>query len=288
MSEEENFQWRLFYPLTSNDEYIRTEKHFLITPFTLITKLTMLSIVDERYSSKSSCIDIYYPLGNTDVCLKIHDVEKLNNFKIEIEIRNRHKEQPSSLIQHWSIYEIKYPHTDLPDKIVSRLDKITIEKIIKYLQIITNNKNFLNRLDLSFIKLRKNITIWRMDGSDRKIEETDVYLMINDDLSKEQNNMFYIPKYWRTISIQTADHDKLLKILATFQIDDDKDLLDYFSFLISQTRFNSFSTQHQQQLFPNLSPEKAYMNLLTMSYPSLIELIQRIHINQSYTEPVGD
>ena len=118
-----------------------------------------------------------------------------------------------------------------------------------------------------------------MDDSDRQIEESDVCLMINKDLSKEQNDdVFYIPKYWRTISIQTGDIDKLLKTLTTLQIEDDKDLLDYFSFLISQTRFNSFSTQH---LFPNLSSEKAYMNLLTMSYAAFIELIQRIYINQT-------
>jgi hypothetical protein len=248
----------------------------------------MLSIIDEKYSSKSSYIDIYYPLGNADVCLKLHDVEKLNNFKIEIEIRNRHKEQASSLIQHWSIYEIKYPRVDLPDKILSRLDKMTIETINKYLQIIANEENLFNRFDLSFIKIQKNITIWQMDDSDRKIEETNIYLMINDDLSKVKNDVFYVPKQWRTISIQTGDHDKLFKTLTTLQIEDDKDLLDYFSLLLSQTRFNTFSTQHQQQLFPTLSPEKAYMNLLTMSYAAFIELIQRIHINQSYTEPIGD
>ncbi len=39
-----------------------------------------------------------------------------------------------------------------------------------------------------------------------------------------------------------------MKTLTTLQIEDDKDLLDYFSFLIAQTHFNSISTQHQQQL----------------------------------------
>ncbi|CAF2524113.1 unnamed protein product [Rotaria sp. Silwood2] len=121
-----------------------------------------------------------------------------------------------------------------------------------------------------------------MDDSDRKIEESDIYLMINDNVSssKEKNDSFYIPKYWRTISIQTSDYDKLIKTLITLQIEDDKDLLDYFSFLISQTCFNSFPSQHQQQLYTTISTEKAYMNLLTMSYASFIELIQRIHRNQ--------
>jgi len=124
-----------------------------------------------------------------------------------------------------------------------------------------------------------------MDDSDRYIEESDICLMINNHLSKEQNENFYIPKSWRTISIQTGDHDKLVKTLTTLQIQDDKDLLDYFSFLISQTRLNSFS---KQQLFPTISSEKAYMNLLTMSYAAFIELIQRIHINQTQIESTED
>jgi hypothetical protein len=125
--------------------------------------------------------------------------------------------------------------------------------------------------------------IWQIVDTDLQIEESNIYLMINDDdSSKGKNEDFYIPKHWQTISIHTGDNDKLLKTLITLQIEDDKDLLDYFSFLISQTRLNSFSTQHQQQLFPALSPEKAYMNLLTMSYAEFIELIQRIHRNQTH------
>jgi len=282
MSEKEYFEWRLFYPLPSNDETIQSENNIVITPFTLITKLNILTTINEKHSRQSSHVDIYYPLENSDVCLKLHDIEKLNNSKIEIEIRNRHKEQQSSVIQNWSIYEIKYPRIDLPDKILSRLDQLTIEKITKYLQIIINEEN---RLDLSFIKIQKTITQWQMDDSDRYIEESDICLMINNHLSKEQNESFYIPKSWRTISIQTGDHDKLVKTLTTLQIQDDKDLLDYFSFLISQTRLNSFS---KQQLFPPISSEKAYMNLLTMSYAAFIELIQRIHINQTQIESTED
>jgi len=75
-----------------------------------------------------------------------------------------------------------------------------------------------------------------------------------------------------------------LKTLTTLQIEDDKDLLDYFSFLISQTHFNSISTQHQQQL----SSKKGYMNLLTMNYAAFIELIQRIYINQTHLSSIGD
>ncbi|CAF0810478.1 unnamed protein product [Rotaria sp. Silwood1] len=282
MPEDEYFEWRLFYPLTSNDENIQNDiKNLSIVPFKLNTKLNILSITEDKYSHQSSYIDIYYLLGNTDVCLKLHDIDKLNNFKIDIEIRNRHKEQQSSLIQHWSIYEIKYPHMDLPDKILSRLDQLTIEKITKYLQIIINKENLLTQTDISFIQIKKHITTWHMDDSDRKIEESDIYLMINDNISsKEKNDTFYIPKYWRTISIQTSDYDKLVKTLITLQIEDDKDLLDYFSFLISQTCFNSFPSQHQQQLFPTISTEKAYINLLTMSYAAFIELIQHIHRNQ--------
>lgn len=51
------------------------------------------------------------------------------NFKTEIEIRNRYKEQQSSIIQNWSIYEIKCSCTDLPDKICNQLDQLTIEKM---------------------------------------------------------------------------------------------------------------------------------------------------------------
>ncbi|CAF1080089.1 unnamed protein product [Adineta steineri] len=280
MSETEYYVWRLFYPLTLNDADTQSEKNTLITPFTLNTKLNMLSIINEKHSHQSSSIDLYYPLENTDVCLKIYDIEKLNNFKIEIEIRNRHKEQQSSsLIQHWSIYEIKHSRIDLPDKILNRLDQITIEKLTKYLQIIINDENFLNRSDLSFIKIQKNITRWQMDDSDREIEESDICLLINNN----KNDSFYIPTYWRTISIQTGDYDKLLKTLITLQIEDDKDLLDYFTYLISQTHFNSFSIQYQQQqqqLISTLSSEKIYMNLLTMSYASFIELIQHIYVNQ--------
>ncbi|CAF0734487.1 unnamed protein product [Adineta steineri] len=280
MSEKEYYVWRLFYPLTLNDADTQSEKNTLITPFTLNTKLNMLSIINEKHSHQSSSIDLYYPLENTDVCLKIYDIEKLNNFKIEIEIRNRHKEQQSSsLIQHWSIYEIKHSRIDLPDKILNRLDQITIEKLTKYLQIIINDENFLNRSDLSFIKIQKNITRWQMDDSDREIEESDICLLINNN----KNDSFYIPTYWRTISIQTGDYDKLLKTLITLQIEDDKDLLDYFTYLISQTHFNSFSIQYQQQqqqLISTLSSEKIYMNLLTMSYASFIELIQHIYVNQ--------
>ena len=156
MSEKEYFQWRLFYPLTSNDENIQSEKNTVITPFTLITKLNMLSVINEKHSRQSSYIDIYYPLENTDVCLKIHDIEKLNNFKIEIEIRNRHKEQPeASFIQYWSIYEIKYPRSDLPDKILSRLDQLTIEKITKFLQIIINEENLFDRQIYLLLKYKK-------------------------------------------------------------------------------------------------------------------------------------
>ncbi|CAF0776815.1 unnamed protein product [Rotaria sordida] len=287
MSEEEYFEWRLFYPLTSNDENNQTDiKNFSIVPFKLNTKLNILSITEEKYSHQSSYIDIYFLLTNTDVCLKIHDIDQLNNFKINIEIRNHHKEQQSSLIQHWSIYEIKYPHLDLPDKILSRLDQLTINKIMKYLQIIINKENLLTRTDISFIQIKKHMTTWQMDDSDRKIDESDIYLIFNDNiLSKEKNDSFYyIPKYWRTISVQTRDYDKLVKTLITLQIEDDKDLLDYFSYLISQTCFNSFPSQHQQQLYPTISTEKAYMNLLTMSYASFIELIQRIHRNQTAIE----
>lgn len=60
--EEEYYQWRLFYPLTSNEKYIQSEKDFLITSFTLTTKLKMLSIIDEKHSHPSSYMDIYYPL----------------------------------------------------------------------------------------------------------------------------------------------------------------------------------------------------------------------------------
>ncbi|CAF3470085.1 unnamed protein product [Rotaria socialis] len=286
MAEEEYFEWRLFFPLTSNDENIETEiKTNTMVPFTVNTKLNMLSIAEEKYSHNSSFIDIYYLLQNTDVCLKVHDIAKLNSLKIEIEIRNRHKEQPPSLIQHWSIYEIKYPRSELPDKILNRLDRATIEKINEYLQMFTDRDRLLARTDLSFIQIRKTMTTWHMNDSDRKIDETDIYLMINDNvLEKEKNDSFYIPKHWRTLSIQTSDYDQLIKTLTTLQIEDDKDLIDYFSFLTSQTCFNSFPSQHQQQLLPTISAEKAYLNLLTMSYAAFIELIQRIHRNQTYTE----
>ncbi|CAF1490393.1 unnamed protein product [Rotaria magnacalcarata] len=286
MAEEEYFEWRLFFPLTSNDENIQTEiKTNTIVPFTVNTKLNMLSIAEEKYSHRSSFIDIYYLLQNADVCLKVHDIAKLNSLKIEIEIRNRHKEQPPSLIQHWSIYEIKYPRSELPDKILNRLDRTTIEKINEYLQMFIDKDNLVTRTDLSFIQIRKTMTTWHMNDSDRKIDETDIYITINDNvLEKEKNNSFYIPKHWRTLSIQTSDYDQLIKTLTTLQIEDDKDLLDYFSLLTSQTCFNSFPSQHQQQLLPIISAEKAYLNLLTMSYAAFIELIQRIHRNQTYTE----
>ncbi len=98
MSEKEYFEWRLFYPLPSNDETIQSENNIVITPFTLITKLNILTTINEKHSRQSSHVDIYYPLENADVCLKLHDIEKLNNSKIEIEIRNRHKEQQSSVL----------------------------------------------------------------------------------------------------------------------------------------------------------------------------------------------
>ncbi|UJR36546.1 hypothetical protein I4U23_029266 [Adineta vaga] len=275
MFEKEYFEWRLFYPLTSNDMNIQSEKTFSISPFTLITKLNMLSVVDEKHSKQITYVDHYYPLETTDVCLKIHYLEKLTPYKIEIEIRNHHKEHPSTFIQHWSIYEMKYPRIDLPDKILTRLDQITSDKITKYLQMISNEKNLLDR-----IQVEKTSTIWQMDDSDREIEESDLHLMIENDSRKENKELFYIPKFWRTIAIQTGDYEKLFKTLTTLQIEDDKDLLNYFSFLISQTRFHTFSLQNQQQLVnSNLSSEKTYMNLLTMSYAGFIGLIQRIHEN---------
>ncbi len=95
--------------------------------------------------------------------------------------------------------------------------------------------------------------------------------MINDQLSIDKNEPFYIPKYCRTISIQSRNNNKLSKTLTTLKIEDDKDVLDQFSFLIFQTHFNKFSNQ-QQQLFPKISSEKAYINLLTMNYTTFIEL----------------
>lgn len=284
MSDAEYFEWRLLYPLTSNDENLRKEvKNESVVPFTLNAKLNMLFTPEEKRSNQSSYIDIYCILENTDVCLKLHDIDQLNNFKIELEIRNHHKEQPTSLIQHWSKYEIKYPRLELPDKVIGRLDPVTVEKINKYLHIINDKGEMLNYTDLYSVRLEKLITTCYMTDSDRKIEECDVCLIINDNLrSKNKNESYYIPKYWRTISIQTSDHDKLVKTLTTLQLDDDKDLLDYFSFLISQTCFNSFPPNHQQQLFPTISPEKSYLHLLTMSYAAFIELIQRIHQNPIY------
>jgi hypothetical protein len=50
--------------------------------------------------------------------------------------------------------------------------------------------------------------------------------MINDQLSIDKNEPFYIPKYCRTISIQSRNNNKLSKTLTTLKIEDDKDVLD--------------------------------------------------------------
>ncbi|CAF1235211.1 unnamed protein product [Adineta ricciae] len=234
----------------------------------------MLAIIDEKHSKQSSIVDVYYPLESMDICLKVHYLEKSNPCKIEIEIRNRQREQSLTSVQHWSIFQMKFPQVNLPDKILTRLDEITSEKISKYLQMIVNEEY--NRLE--YIQIEKTSTVWQMDDSDRELEQSDIQLTLMK--GNEPNEVFYIPKYWRTIAIQTGDYEKLVKTLTTLQIEDNRDLLDYFSYLISQTRLNSFSLQNQQQLGnSNLSSEKAYMNLLTMSYAAFIELIQRIQKN---------
>lgn len=285
MSDAEYFEWRLFYPLATKDINGSSEKHLSMLPYTLNTKLNMFSITEDKHRQHSSYIDMYYILDSTDVCLKIHNIDKLNNFKIEIEIRNRNKEQQeSSLIQYWTVYEVKTPYIDLPEKILNQLNQSTIKKIDRYLQRLINNESNHQLIEMTCIHVKKDVTIWQMDDSDRKIEESDIYLMMDDASYKAQNDRFSIPKYWRTLSIQTSDYDRLVKTLTALQIEDDKDLLDYFSFLISQTCFNSFSTQHQQQLLSGtISTEKSYINLLTMSYISFIELMKRIQQNQTST-----
>jgi hypothetical protein len=280
MSETEFYEWRLFYPLIDPNENMRTDTQIVIQPFSLMSKLNMLAISDEKHSHQSLSTDIYIPLGTDDVVLKIFDIEKLSSCKIDIEIRNRHNE--SSLIQHWSRYELKSARFDLPDRLVNRLDPLLIEHIKTYVQRIVHESHFDEcRFDFFCIQLQKIITIWQMDESDRQIEQTDIQLNIHNPLLKDASvEYFHVPNRWRTIAIQTNDHNQLFKTLTTLQIDDDKNLLDYFSFLISQTRFNSFRVHHREQVLSKLSSEKAYVNLLTMSYAAFIELLQGIHIDQ--------
>jgi hypothetical protein len=281
MSETEFCQWRLFYPLISRDESIPTDMKSMIHPYTLKTKLSMLSISDEKHISQSFVTDVYISLGLTDITLKLQNTDKSSPNKIEIEIRNRHKESSPSVIEHWSRYELRSPRLELPEKILSRLDPPLIEQINKHLQRLVQEPNLDHRVEFPCVQLQKTTSLWQMDDSDRQIEETDLHLFIHDRFSPEKRTDYlYVPDRWRTIAIRTSDQHQLSKTLTTLQLDDDKDLLDYFSLLISQTSWNSFHA-HQQQQASALSPEKAYMNLLTMSYAAFIELIQRIHSDRT-------
>lgn len=274
MSETEFYQWRLFYPLISSDEK---------TPFTLRTKLKMLLIQDEKHSNRFYSRDFYLPLINGDVALKFSSIDDVSHLKIDLEIRNRQNEISSSNIEHWSRYELKSPKFDLTDKVLARLDSILIEQIQEFLQRFVQEPT----IDDRCIELEKNSEIWSMDETDRQIEETDFNLkMFDQTLSTLNSSELNVPSEWRTIAIQTSDHHQLTKTLTTLQIDDDKDLFDYLTFLLSQTRFRQSFYSENEENEPNssllrLSSEKIYMNLLTMSYASFIELIRRMHINPS-------
>lgn len=259
MSEKEFYQWRLFYPFLPNDQ-----EH---PAFSLKSKLKMLSITDEKPAQEYFITDLYFPLENSDIALKLHSINQ-----IELHVRNRHREIASP-IEHWSQFELKSSRFDLPEKILSRIDRTLIERIEQYLHQmpITDAIRSPSSLPFSAIELQKSSTIWQMDDSDRQIEQSDLHLIIHDCHAKEKH--LHIPEQWRTIAIQTSDHQQLCKTLTTFQLEEDKDLLDYFSLLIAQSDWNRWRTS-------DLSSAKAYVNLFRMSECAFIELIRAIHFDQ--------
>ena len=238
----------------------------------------MLSVSDDKHSHHSSSTAVYVPLGTADLVLRVQEIDKLANGKVELEMRHRHKEASSPLIEHWSIHELKHPRLELPDKVRSRLDPLTIDRVDRYLRLVHDEQNLFDRDDVACVRIASTATIWQMDDSDRQIEQADLTVIMNERASSSDGCCSsYVPQHWRTLAIQSADTNQLVKILTTLQIDDDKDLFDYFSLLIAQTRLHSFSTSPS---LTTLAPEKAFVNLLTMSYAAFIELIQGIHVDQ--------
>ena len=279
MLETDFCQWRLFYPLISNDdENVRTASNPFVVPYTLTTKLNLLSVSAEKHARHSSSTAVYVPLGTADLVLRVQTIDKLANGKVELEMRNRQKEAASPLIEHWSIYELKHPRLELPDKVRSRVDPLTIDRIDRYLRLMHDEQNLFDRDDVACVRIESVATIWQMDDSDRQIEQADLTVIMNERASS--HGCSYVPQHWRTIAVQSPDTNQLVKILTTLQIDDDKDLFDYFSLLIAQARLHSFSPSQSSTTLTTLAPEKAFVNLLTMSYAAFIELIQSIHVDQ--------
>lgn len=260
MSESEFYQWRLFFPLIFTEEK---------KSFSLRNKLNFVSIENENLQEKISVKEFYFLLSSGDATLKIRPADLL---EIEIEIRNRNRPTSISRVESWSRFQLKPPRFELSEQIRARLDRSFVERIEKFIE------NFLQREKRdelsSIIEFDKSISLWRNDENDRIIEQTDFTLSVNNRTFDES----VLPKNWRTIAVRTSDQQQLNKTLTTLQIDDDKDLFDYFSFLVCQTRFHSTNPDK------SLPSTRTFMDLLTISYASFIELIQRLIDEPSFNQ----